>query len=153
MEEPKKEPEIKIDEEKISNNILEKMKALFKGGDGIEQNDALLQQKQKEYLEEIERIKNESEKIKKELEELKNADTFNKKINELKLIDEKYKEFALKEIEEKGMTEEDFIKQNPKLAVSQKHIDNNNVVNNTKGIFLTEQEYKRLKGILPKGTF
>ena len=25
MEEPKKEPELKIDEEKISNNILEKM--------------------------------------------------------------------------------------------------------------------------------
>lgn len=151
MEEPKIEPKIKIDEEKISNNILEKMKALFKGGDGIEpQNDP---QRNTEYLEEIERLKSETERVRKELEEFRNANVLKEKINELNLIDDKYKEFALKEIEDKGLTEEEFIKQNPKLAVSQKHIDNNNnVVNNTKGIFMTEQEYKRLKGILPKGT-
>ena len=152
MEEPKKEPEINIDEEKISNNILEKMKALFKGGDGIEQNDTF--NKQKEFLDEMERIKNESEKLKKELEDLKNADALSKKISELKLIDDKYKEFALQEMEDKGLTEEEFVKQNPQLRIVEKHIDNNNnVVNNTKGIFMTEQEYARLKSILPKGTF
>ena len=151
MEETRKEPELKIDEDKISNNILEKMKAFFKGGDGIEPQSNL--QPNKEYLDEIEKLKSEALQVKKELEDFKNANVLKEKINELKLVDEKYKDFALKEIEEKGITEEEFIKQNPKLAVSQKHIDNNNnVANNTKGIFMTEQEYSRLKGILPKGT-
>lgn len=145
--------DVKIDEDKISNSVFEKMKSFFKGGDIIEQKPLNTDISEvKKIQEEFEKVRAETLKLQQELDELNKAKSLEQKLNSLNLVDEKYKKVALAEIEKKGITEEEFIANNPQLKKIEKHIDtkkNSNVVN---GTYLSEQQYKILKGILPKGS-
>ena len=144
---------VKIDEEKISSNVFEKMKAFFKGGDIIEDktsnNDI---ENVRKIQEEFEKFRAETLKLQQELDALNKAKSLEQKLNSLNLVDEKYKKVALSEMEEKGITEEEFIANNPQLKKIEKHIDKNASSNIVNGTHLTEQQYKILKGILPKGS-
>ena len=144
---------VKIDEEKISSNVFEKMKAFFKGGDIIEDktsnNDI---ENVRKIQEEFEKVRAETLKLQQELDALNKAKSLEQKLNSLNLVDEKYKKIALAEIEEKGITEEEFIANNPQLKKIEKHIDKNANANVVQGTHLSEQQYKILKGILPKGS-
>ena len=145
--------EVKIDEDKISNNVFEKMKAFFKGGDNIEEklvNHDISDVKK--IQEEFEKVKTETLKLQQELDALNKAKSLEQKLNSLNLVDEKYKKVALAEIEEKGITEEEFIANNPQLKKIERHIDKKESSNVVNGTHLSEQQYKILKGILPKGS-
>lgn len=144
---------VNIDEEKISSNVFEKMKAFFKGGDIIEEktsnNDI---ENVRKIQEEFEKVRAETLKLQQELDTLNKAKSLEQKLNSLNLVDEKYKKVALAEIEEKGITEEEFIANNPQLKKIEKHIDKKESSNIVNGTHLSEQQYKILKGILPKGS-
>ena len=144
---------VKIDEEKISSNVFEKMKAFFKGGDIIEDktsnNDI---ENVRKIQEEFEKVRAETLKLQQELDALNKAKSLEQKLNSLNLVDEKYKKVALAEIEEKGITEVEFIANNPQLKKIEKHIDKKESSNIVNGTHLSEQQYKILKGILPKGS-
>ena len=82
------------------------------------------------------------------------ATEFIKKVQNSDCIDFKgiFSHLALAEIEEKGITEEEFIANNPQLKKIEKHVDKNANANVVNGTYLTQQQYKILKGILPKGS-
>ena len=145
--------DVKIDEDKISNNVFEKMKAFFKGGDIIEQKPLNTDVSEvKKIQEEFEKVRTETFKLQQELDELNKAKSLEQKLNSLTLVDEKYKKVALVEMEEKGISEEEFIANNPQLKKIEKHIDTKKSSNVVNGTHLSEQQYKILKGILPKGS-